>query len=83
MSNAATRELADTNVRFNEVYLSLRVLFDEIAEKAGVDKVSDFSKNYEFLLGRPDIKGARVFVRTKEELSELKYETKKLPPVLG
>lgn len=82
-SVAAARELADTNIRFNEVYLALRVLFDEVAEQTGVDKVSDFSKNYEFLLERPDIKGARVFVRNKQELHELKFEAKELPPVYG
>lgn len=79
----ATRDLADTNIRFNEVYLSMRVLFDEVAEKVGVSKVSDFSKSYEQLLQRPDIKGARILVRSPEELKELKYETKEMPPILG
>lgn len=83
MANAATRELADTNIRFNEVYLSLRVQFDEIAERIGVTKVSDFAKNYELLLERQDVKGARVFARDAAELNELKFETKQLPPVLG
>ena len=82
-ATAATRELADTNVRFNEVYLNLRVLFDEVAEKTGMHKVSDFSKNYEFLLERPDVKGARVWVYSKEDLHELRFETKQLAPVLG
>jgi hypothetical protein len=80
---SAARELADTNIRFNEVFLGLRVLFDKVAEEYGVDKVSDFSKNYEFLLERPDVKGARVWVRNKEELHELKFETKQIPPVWG
>lgn len=79
-ANAATRELHKTNVRFNEVYLCMRVLFDEIAEQYdGVYKVSDFSKNYEFLLERPDVKGARIMVSNDAELKELKFETKKLP----
>ena len=83
LANRATRDLADTNVRFIEVYLGLRVLFDEIAEQTGMSKVSDFSKNYELLLNRPDVKGARVNVRNHEQLKELSFEVKKMGPILG
>ena len=79
----ATRDCADTNIRFNEVYLLMRVLFDEVAEKYGVTKVSDFSKNYEQLLGNSEIRGARVFVSSLDDLKELKYEKKELPPIMG
>jgi hypothetical protein len=82
-ANRATRDCADTNIRFNEVYLLMRVLFDEVAEKFGVTKVSDFSKNYEQLLGNSEIRGARVFVRSLDDLKELKYEKKEMPPILG
>jgi hypothetical protein len=82
-SLAATRELAETNVRFNEVYLRLRVQFDEIAEGTWMTKVSDFAKSYENLLKRPEVKGARVWVRSLEECKELVFETRDLPPVVG
>ena len=82
-SLAATRELADTNIRFNEVYLKLRVQFDEIAEGTWMTKVSDFAKHYENLLKRPDVKGTRVWVRSLEECKELVFEARDLPPVMG
>ena len=82
-ANRATRDLADTNIRFNEVYLSMRVIFDEPAEKAGLGKVSDFSKNYEEILKRPEVNGARVFVCSPGDLKEFKYEKKVMPPILG
>ena len=80
---AATRELADTNVRFNEVYLKLRVQFDEVAEGTWMTKVSDFAKNYELLLEKSEVKGARVWVRSEDECKGLVFEVKELPAVMG
>ena len=70
-SNAATRELADTNIRFNEVYLNLRVQPDEIAKGTWMTTVSDFSKNYELLLNNPGVKGTRVSASSADDFKKL------------
>ena len=73
----ACRELAGTNVRANEVYLSELVLVDDEAEKMGEGKcikASEFARCYEEILSRPEIDGCRVSVYGKKDLEELVYE---------
>jgi hypothetical protein len=76
MAVAACRELDGSNIRFNEVFLNARVEIDKNAEKSGVMKASDFAKNYQAILSRPDIKGCRVRVDGNNDLTELKYASK-------
>ncbi|OBT66662.1 hypothetical protein VE03_03935 [Pseudogymnoascus sp. 23342-1-I1] len=76
MATAACREIAGTNVRFNEVYLDRRVEIDSVAEKTGAMKSSDFSNVYSGILARPEIEGCRVTVKYDEDLKELKYKKK-------
>ncbi|OIW22620.1 NAD(P)-binding protein [Coniochaeta ligniaria NRRL 30616] len=76
MATAACRENANTNVRFNEVYLAFRVEVDEDAAQHGVTSASEFASVYEQLLGRPDIRSSRVRVDSIGDLKELKFEKK-------
>ncbi|KAK4500924.1 hypothetical protein PRZ48_009116 [Zasmidium cellare] len=75
MAVAAARETANTNVRFNEVYLDglVQVEPDAEAQKAGVLKSSEFAKSYKAVLAREEIKGCRVFVQNKRDLEEIRY----------
>jgi len=57
MANVACRDNAETNVRFNEVYLACRVEVDSVAVKTGSMKASDFSRVYEEILSRPEVRG--------------------------
>lgn len=74
MAKAACRDTADTNIRFNEVYLDMRVEVDAIAEKNSTVKSSEFAVVYEELLRRKNIKSSRVRVRQKEDFKNLKLE---------
>lgn len=76
MATAACRENADTNVRFNEIYLAFRVEVDEVAAQNGTTSTSDFASVYEEILARPDIRSSRVRVDGLEDLKHLKYERK-------
>ncbi|RDW80268.1 hypothetical protein BP6252_04906 [Coleophoma cylindrospora] len=76
MANVACRDNADTNVRFNEVYVGVRIEVDVVAEKTGAMKSSDFSSVYEELLSRPEIDCCRVTVYGKDDLKDLKYRKK-------
>jgi hypothetical protein len=76
MANVASRDNAETNVRFNEVYLALRVEVDSVAIQHGTMKASDFSIAYEKILSRPEIKGCRISVHGREDLENLKYNKK-------
>lgn len=71
-STAAARENANTNVRFNEAYLALRVEFDEDAAVHGVTSASEYAAVYEAILEREDIRGARVGVKEVEDIKDLK-----------
>lgn len=63
MANVACRDNAETNIRFNEVYLAVRVEVDSAAVQHGTMKASDFSAVYEQILSRPEIKGVvSVFI---------------------
>jgi hypothetical protein len=76
MANTASKENADTNVRFNEIYLAFRVEVDENAEKHGVTKASDFARVYEGVLEREEIRSSRVSVYDEGDISDLKFEKK-------
>lgn len=77
MVPAAIREVANTNIRFNEVFLATRVEFDSVAEETGNAKASDFAQVYEGILKRPEIGGCRVSVFHKDDFDDLKYEKNK------
>jgi hypothetical protein len=67
MANVACLKNADTNVRFNEVYICCSVDFDP-GEENGVAadiKVSDFARVYEGILADKDVKACRVFTDLK------------------
>lgn len=81
MANVACRENANTNIRFNEVYLCYRVDFDAVCEEKGSDnriKASDFALVYEGILANKDIRACRVSVYGPDDIRDLKYK-RKLP----
>ncbi|KAL2830987.1 hypothetical protein BJY01DRAFT_240234 [Aspergillus pseudoustus] len=75
-ATAAARETAETNVRFNEVYLAFRVLYDDVAVAQGVTKASDFVPVYEAILAREEIRSARVWVETVEDIKAIRFTCK-------
>ncbi|KAK7941259.1 uncharacterized protein PG986_013646 [Apiospora aurea] len=76
MAAAASRENAETNVRFNEIYLAMRVEVDEDAKQHGVTSASEFAAVYEAIMSRSEIRSSRVRVSTDADLKDLKYERK-------
>ncbi|KAK5127842.1 hypothetical protein LTR85_004959 [Meristemomyces frigidus] len=76
MANVGCRDNADTNVRFNEVYLACRVEVDSSAKKTGAMKASDFAPVYEVILSKPEIKGCRISVHGPADLKDLKVKKK-------
>ncbi|KAG9522491.1 putative short-chain dehydrogenases/reductase, partial [Aureobasidium melanogenum] len=78
LANVACRDLENTNVRFNEVYLNLRVEVDESAKQTGFFKASDFAKNYQEILARPEIRSARVSVFDKKDFTQLVHKKKRV-----
>lgn len=76
MATAACRDLANTNVRFNEVYLAQRVEVDAVAEQHGTMKASIFSRVYEKILAKPEVKGCRIRVANEDDVNNLKCEQK-------
>lgn len=77
LANAACRDNETTNIRFNEVYLAMRVEVDADAEKSGMNKASDFAANYEQILARNDVKSCRVYVHEREDFKTLRFKPKK------
>ncbi|CEL11651.1 hypothetical protein ASPCAL14751 [Aspergillus calidoustus] len=75
-ATAACRETAETNVRFNEVYLALRVEVDEDAKAHGVTSASEFAGVYEAVLGREEIRSSRVWVEKVEDLRNVRFTRK-------
>ena len=55
MANVACLDNADTNVRFNEIYLGLFVMAGAAADQFGVMKASEFAIAYEKILARPGL----------------------------
>ena len=79
MANAACRENAKTNVRFNEVYLDHRVDYDSVVEEKKDKwrmKASDFARVYEGILDREEIDTCRVSVHSMDDVKELKFRKK-------
>jgi hypothetical protein len=76
LANVACLNNADTNVRFNEIYLGLFVMAGPAAEQFGVLESSEFATTYEKILARPDIRGCRVMVCQREDLTELRFRKK-------
>jgi hypothetical protein len=76
MANVACLDNADTNVRFNEIYLGLFVMVDAAADQFGAMKASEFGIAYEKILESPDIKGCRVMVCKPDDLTELRFRKK-------
>ena len=77
LANVACLDNAETNIRFNEIYLGLFVMADTAAaEQYGVMKSSEFAVTYEKILARPDIKGCRVMVCQREDLTKLRIRKK-------
>lgn len=77
-ANVACHELAETNVRFNEVYLCFRVDYDAVAAQKGPGSLpsSAFAAHYEELLRREDIRGCRVSLRQHSHVKDLPSEKK-------
>ena len=73
MMNAAATETEKTNIRVNEIYLSARVDYDEVADERGSMKASKFGQVYEQILAKADLKGFRVQVFGKEDVEKLRY----------
>lgn len=75
----AIRELAGTNVRFNEVYLCTRVDYDAVVD-AGKKamKASDFGKVYEAVLANKKISAGRVSVFVPDDLVNIKFQKKNI-----
>ncbi|KAA8645444.1 hypothetical protein EYZ11_010418 [Aspergillus tanneri] len=82
LANVACLDNADTNIRFNEIYLGWFVMASDAADPYGTMKSSAFAIAYERILALPDIKGCRVWVCQPEDLRELRF-TKKLEQVAG
>ncbi|KAL4925734.1 uncharacterized protein BDV17DRAFT_271229 [Aspergillus undulatus] len=76
MATAGARENAETNVRFNEVYLGFRVEVDEDATRNGTTSASNFAAVYEAILARPEIRSSRVSVNSHEDLKDIKFARK-------
>lgn len=81
MANVACRDNKETNVRFNEVYLTLRVEVDESAEKTGFFRASTFAETYQEILARPEIRSCRISVLEKEDMKDLKFKEKRFDMV--
>ena len=76
LANVACRELVGTNIRFNEIFLHLRVEYDSEAEKNGVMKASTFGRSYKGVLANEKIRECRVTVMKPEHVDELQYKKK-------
>lgn len=77
LANVACRELPETNVRFNEVYLSTRVDYDAVVDAGKpVVKASEFGKVYEAVLENKDISAARVTVTDAADIRNIKHHKK-------
>lgn len=75
LAAAAAFETAETNVRFNEVYLDLWVKTD-ISKFEGAMASSVFADNYVEVLSRTDVKSSRIFVTKESEVKNFRFEKK-------
>ncbi|OJJ51441.1 hypothetical protein ASPZODRAFT_138535 [Penicilliopsis zonata CBS 506.65] len=78
LANVACRDSEETNVRFNEIYIALRVEVDESAQRTGFFKASAFDNTFQEILTRPEIQSSRISVMEKRDMTELKFQEKKL-----
>ncbi|KAI8316660.1 hypothetical protein K4K61_003316 [Colletotrichum sp. SAR11_59] len=83
MATVAARDNLDTNIRFNEIYLSYRVQHHVNLEDkkqflglAHLQTSREFAPLYEQLLDRTDIRSKRVNAISPEDVVNLKYETR-------
>lgn len=76
MANVACLDNVNTVVRFNEIYLGLFVMAGAEANQLDALNASEFAVSYEKVLARPDIKGCRVMVCRREDLTELRFSKK-------
>ncbi|CCF39577.1 hypothetical protein CH063_00034 [Colletotrichum higginsianum] len=74
MAYSAIKGLADTNVRFNEIYLDQRVEVDVVAEEHGTMKSSIFGRVYANILAKTDVKGCRVRVESESDVDNLRAQ---------
>uniref|UniRef100_L7JAR7 Uncharacterized protein n=1 Tax=Pyricularia oryzae (strain P131) TaxID=1143193 RepID=L7JAR7_PYRO1 len=72
MATAASRENADTNVRFVEVYLAFLVQVDEVAAERNAVPSSEFGKVYAKILDDRAVRGARVWVQERGDMETLR-----------
>lgn len=79
LAGVAAYENANTNVRCNEIFLSVRVDYDSVCEKDKSRprmKASEFARVYEKILGDKQIKGARVSVFGSEDVEQIRWQKK-------
>ncbi|GKT40469.1 uncharacterized protein ColSpa_00650 [Colletotrichum spaethianum] len=76
MAFSACKSLADTNVRFNEIYLAQRVEVDIVAKQHGTMRSSVFGRVYTNILAKTDVKGCRVRVESEDDVDSLKTDHK-------
>lgn len=70
-SRYAEKALADTNIRFVELYLAFRVEVDSSAEQHGVTKASTFGRIYDSVLSKTEVR-ERVWAYGEDDLDDLK-----------
>lgn len=78
LANVACRDLENTNIRFNEVYLNLRVEVDESAKRTGFFRATDFAANYQEILGCPEIRSSRISIFDKKDFTQLVHKKKRV-----
>ena len=76
MCYSACKSLADTNVRFNEIYLGRRVQVDSVAVQAGLMKSSTFGRVYTNIISNTEVKSCRIRVENEGDVDELRLERK-------
>ncbi|KAL2678711.1 hypothetical protein Neosp_009462 [[Neocosmospora] mangrovei] len=76
LANVACRELAESSIRFNEVWLAFRVEHDEMAAKNGSVGSSAFAPHYERILSRPEISASRVRLAKPADISDFTWSKK-------
>ncbi|KAI6596026.1 hypothetical protein MCOR06_002693 [Pyricularia oryzae] len=76
MATAASRENADTNVRFVEVYLAFLVQVDEVAAERNAVPSSEFGKVYAKIMDDRAVRGARVWVQERGDMETLRVTSK-------
>ena len=84
LAAVAARELAASNVRFNEVFLNYRVDYDLVCDEKPTMgpngpkrmRASEFARVYERILADEGIKGGRVTVDGFQDLGDVKWRAK-------